>query len=100
MTYLYRCTTSKCRARRTLPKHIEEYRNRPVCACGGNLHRDKWQRGYDRKRACRCGEVHYPHNTSHTGCAHYTGTRDLQHESLLEELGASPVIEHKGKVPF
>jgi hypothetical protein len=107
MTVLYRCNHNECRKRVTLAKLRELYVSVPRCTCGGNLHRDTWQRKINKRNACRCsGPVNgegnaYPHNTHHAGCLNYTGTRDFQHESMIQELGAETLIQHDdGTVPF
>ena len=99
MSYSYRCNRNNCRARRTLKKLITQYVKTPTCECGGNLHRDKWVKPYTKRNTCYCGGVLYPHNQWHVGCDNYKGSRDLEHEAMLEELGAVPVVAGEG-VPF
>ena len=106
MTILYRCNRNACRKRVTLKKRIELYVRTPRCTCGGNLHRDRWQREINKRNACRCaGPANadggaYPHNTHHVDCMNYTGARDIEHEQLLDDLGALTLIEHDGTIPF
>jgi hypothetical protein len=71
LSFKVRCSNHKCRSRRTLPRHPDQYRTQPRCRfCG----RRKWTVDWFRtakaeaktpsRRVCDCGAVHCPHRAS------------------------------------
>lgn len=58
-----RCSHEKCRARRTLRKHPDEYRVQPKCAmCGRRKWRlDVYRQKKEQRSGCECDGYHHPH---------------------------------------
>lgn len=68
--YPCRCSRRKCQARRTLPKHPDDYKRPPKCHfCGGRKWRiDKWRKRNEHGVACHCQGAHYPHRPGSIVC--------------------------------
>lgn len=65
----YQCRCSKCRTRKTLPKHPEDYKIIKFisCCCGGVFLVDSYRNsGKERKKnkTCNCGNWWFPHKES------------------------------------
>lgn len=62
MSVNYRCTTAKCRRRRTLKKELNAYARTPRClSCGGRLSHDPEPRRRSHRDRCWCDGYHFPH---------------------------------------
>lgn len=63
--FRYRCSRRACRARRSLPRRIEEYVREPKCrCCGARLTLDvtRQRKGASEgRRTCYCDGAHFPH---------------------------------------
>lgn len=72
--YACRCGNSKCRARRTLVKHPDEYVTQPKCRyCGKRkwtVDADRMKRWYKMSRLCRCDGYHFTHRKGSPFCEH------------------------------
>lgn len=84
--YRYRCSHDRCRARRTLPRLIEQYIREPRCrVCGGPLTLDQYRQRTgpsEGRGTCFCDGVHFPHRKAGTvWCIHHpTGPTDQDYE--------------------
>ncbi len=80
MKYRVRCSYSKCRARKVLDRHPDDYEQQPTCVCG----RSKWtvasyrQSGKEAKnqKNCNCNGYIWScadgfHRWGSKGCIHY-----------------------------
>lgn len=77
----YRCTKSKCRARRALPMKIEKYTKRPLClSCGhDSLKLDVYSHRSGKTLKCTCDGVPFPHKVgTMKACKHYKGVVDCE----------------------
>ena len=72
--YACRCSNSKCRTRRTLAKHPDEYRTQPKCQyCGKRqwtVDADRMKRWYCEARLCTCEGYHHKHRKGSPFCKH------------------------------
>lgn len=79
------CRCNKCRGRKTLSKHPDDYqRDRyKTCSCGGHFVVDTHRRTREHKRAkCGCDALPFPHRkASSVFCiAHPVGPSDADYE--------------------
>ena len=71
--YACRCSNSKCRARRTLPKHPDVYIRPPKCDCGRRewaVDTDRMTRWYRESLLCTCEGYHHKHRKGSPFCIH------------------------------
>lgn len=66
---------SRCEARRTLPRHPDEYVRLPPCrACGkaAGYRVDRWRMAHEvgqgAPKPCQCGAYSFPHRKGHGWC--------------------------------
>jgi len=70
----HHCRCRKCRTRRALPKHLNQYIRVPSCRnCGGELHSDQWMNQRNTKAmTCTCDGhgpgYHHPHRRGSIWC--------------------------------
>lgn len=73
MIFPCRCSNRKCRARRTLRKHPDDYVQRARVKCyhceDGELKLDTYRQKTEHKKTrCVCDAFHYPHRYSKETC--------------------------------
>jgi hypothetical protein len=96
------CRCSRCRTRRSLRHSPGWYIRQPRCkVCGGKLSIDTYRaKGKEKRPACNCGGLPFPHRHSSFGCldqspaAHFH-SRWRQEEGL--EITTSPP---SSSIPF
>lgn len=76
MKYRYRCSSSQCRTRRTLPRLVEQYQREPRCkCCGARLTLDIYRQRLgpsEGRQTCHCDGEHFPHRAgSSVWCRHH-----------------------------
>lgn len=89
MSYSYRCTRSKCRARRALPRLIEDYTRVPSCrCCGGRLARDRAHDLESKQKRCDCDGLWFPHRRGSANCKDADGW----HAQVAQEFGITETM--------
>jgi hypothetical protein len=104
-TYSVRCCVAKCRHRRVVDKHPDDYKRPPKCPkCGGKKGWRVEARKYNQRGLCNCngpdmtkGE-HFPHRVTHPYCDHHplgfynqARARGVAHEDIPAAYGGGKV---------
>jgi hypothetical protein len=98
----YRCSREKCKARRTLPRRIEEYTIAPRCrACGGTALR--WDRDralvHMQRKPCQCDGYAFLHRKGSKFCVH--SPVELTADDIASRFGtARDPTEYLHAAPF
>ena len=114
MIYPCRCSNSKCRRRRTLPKRPDRYvaaRHAACRFCGSPLHLDRYRASRRERykadevgRTCHCDGALWPHRRgSIRTCAHRLAYEEKALDALLEASlrgDPSPTYYEGDDAPF